>query len=473
MNKIIKLNISILVIAISIFPIFNIAEVWAGDKISYQDVLSSSIKHYPDIIAAQNSLESSEQKVIQAEGEYDLYFKTDYYNRVEGFYDGQQVNSLLVKPFQTMNTEVYGGFRHSDGSFPIYDGKMVTNDGGEYLVGFKTSLLKDRDIDKNRVAILDSEFDFDISSQELVLTKLSIQRQALSQYLNWLYKAFEYKIIDELNEIAKNRQQAFVKKFEEGEVAELAVTENKQLLLQRNIELQKAEQEFENASNKLSLFYRDGQGQKIKPNYNNADRDFPEFEISFSEGDIERIIEQRPEVIILQNQINKMRNKVRLGENELATQADLNFEFSNDEGAGSITREEEEVLVKLDFKIPLQRNKGRGMVSSSLAEISKLENKLKITKDKLRVELKNQLHNLKIADNVINLAIEELNTAKEIYEAEKIRFANGDNDFFMLNQREKSLAEAKIKKAQAKFTKNLIISDIYFLTADLESLMIK
>ena len=59
-----------------------------------------------------------------------------------------------------------------------------------------------------------------------------------------------------------------------------------------------------------------------------------------------------------------------------------------------------------------------------------------------------------------------------LQEAERIRFENGESDFFLVNMREINAANARVKNIMAEYEYMRAWADYYVATVDLEALEI-
>jgi outer membrane protein TolC len=436
-------------------------------KLYPKDILVSVEKNYPEILIAKENIIYSNEAIKEAKGEFDAFFSHSYYNRAEGFYDGTSNESLVVKPMPMLNSEIYGGYRRSDGNFPVYEDKLITNDGGEYLMGIKVSLLRNRSIDKDRGKVIEQELKRNISQYQLDKIKLEIKYNALKHYYDWLEKGRRMKIMEEIYQNNLKQIEALEIRLDKGEISKISLIEGSQVLIRRKIALQNFRTDFQIASSRLSIFYRNDD-ELITPSIGMIpdESEILNF-IPANSFQVGKILAENPKIKILREQIKIEQNNIRLGKNSLNPQADLKLEFSNDEGSGSETREEEEVVVKLDFSVPLQTGKGKSWVRKAESKIKQLKHRLRLSEDGIDVEISNIFKNIENLKEVYKLTKEQIDIESKIYNGEKEKFKAGNSDLFMINQRENSLAEAKINAIKIKFLINMAYNDLRYLSLDI------
>lgn len=445
----------------------------AAPTLMLDDVLASSLRHYPEILESRAGVDAQKGAVTAAEGIFDLELKNDSYARPTGFYDGRITDTRLEKRLEGTNTRVYGGYRVSDGTFPIYEDEFFTNEGGEVALGVLFSLLRDRAIDQDRFTLMNSKLQLDAAKLELLLTKIAVQYQAMQAYADWLAAGQIVQVRRDLLSIAEDRQSALGQRAERGDVADIFVTENRQYLLARQAQLNEAEREFINAANRLSLFWRDEAGVPQVPAAASMPADFPVLAApadSETQNAVLQAIEARPEFSVLDASIAQEKNRLRLGENRLSPRVDVGLEAARDYGDGSPTRDETEGIVKLQVAIPLQRRAGEGIVSQAKAKLRELEYRRRLLDDRIRAEIASIRADIMAAQQNMTLADREAEVASTMQRAEQERFTSGASDFFVVNLREDNLANARIKQAMSRLKLFKALASYYAATVDLENL---
>lgn len=449
-------------------------ETKAG-SLTAEDILESSSKHFPKIIAAIESVNAAKGRVQNAEGAFDLTLDQDIKSRASGFYDGRFIDSKLQKRIPTLNSKIYGGYRVSDGTFPIYEDQFFTNNEGEFNVGFALSLLRGSTIDKDRFTLRDSKLSLTEKNLELLLTKIFVQHKALHKYYSWLSAGQKLKVYRELLNIANNRQNALKKKVERGAIAEIFLTENKQYILQREILLNDALRDFQNKSNDLSIYYRDENSNPIVPKEDDLKK-FPKIKNNLSDdlkNNLEGIKARRPDLNILEVNIDKTKNKLDFSENLILPKVDVAVEASQDNGNGSITRDEFESVFKVKVSIPIQRNFAQGKIAEAKAERRKFEQDRRLIADRIKVEVNNLLNDIDTSFRYLNLTNSEVEVAIKMQEAENERFQQGISDFLLLNIREEKMASSKLNNIESKFQYYTSLANFFAATADLDNLMLE
>lgn len=447
----------------AIFLLLCPLPLFAASPASLQELLEVSVKHYPQIQQAAAQREANEAAVKQALGAFDATFENSSSLRAAGFYDGNYTSSKVVKPLMDYNARVSAGYRVSDGSFPIYDDYLYTNSGGEFNFELFFSLLRDRDIDDDRLRFWNSQLQVSKAEQELLLSKIATQRAAMIAYYEWIAASQILAIQQELTDLAKERQKALKKKHEHGDIAAITVTENEQYLFRREGQLNDAQRLYRNAAVNLSLYWRDAEGNPIVPQ-GIGSKDFPVLAggaAVVAKAEAAELYRIRPELKLIEAEIETQKNEMRAGENSLLPRTDIMLRSAQDMGSGSFSRDEAEHVVGLNISIPLQRRFGEGRVSKARAKLRALEQEQRFMRDQIAQQLQYLENDLHAAERYIDWSAKEVEVANKMQTSESQLFASGGSDYFLLNMREEQRASAKVKNVSAKLDYYRALANAY------------
>jgi outer membrane protein TolC len=438
-------------------------------------VLTSSLRAFPQILAALEKQDAQSGKLLASQGAFDLQLESTSYARATGYYDGRIIDSRIVKPLPDFNAKFYGGYRVAEGDFPIYEDEYFTNGGGEFKIGAVFSLLRDRDIDERRFALRDNTLALTQSELETRLTQIKVQHQATLAYLSWLAAGKSLDIYRGLLELAEARQHGLTQRVQDGDLAQVYLNENRQYILKRSARLAEAERALANHANRLALYLRDDAGTPRIPQAAELPKSWPgpgRIDTQSLEATIASTLAERPEVGLVAADVERERNRLALGDNALKTRVDLNFEASRDIGGGSITREETDAIVRLDINVPLERRTGRGKVAEARANLSRLELERQFLNEKIEVEVRNIANDITAAERFLELAVQEVEQSEILEQAERSRFADGASDFFVVNLREEAAADARLRQIGSQASLLHALTDFYAATVQLERFLI-
>lgn len=441
------------------------------------EVLRSSALTFPSILESFEREAAARSDQLSADGAFDLILEGEAYDRVTGTFSGGYAEVGARQPLAPLGAEVYGTYRLSDGRFPIYENIYNTNQAGEFKVGGLLSLLRNRRIDERRFNVEDTRLAAGQAELDVLLVQLNVQHEALKAYWRWVAAGAEIRVYEELLEIADARSFGISRQVREGATAQIALTENEQNVIRRRTLLAEAQRNFETAGNSLSYYLRDASGRLFVPGREHL----PDSETLATLPDMQTllamrrsdILENRPELQNFRLAIERARNKVALRQNDLQPQLDLNVELSRDFGAvgdGGPTFDSTDTTVGVTFTVPLQRREARGRLQRAEAELREIELRERRIADRIEVELDNILTNLNAALRLAALAEDEVEQANIMVTAERRRFSLGAGDFFLVNLREESAADARIRQIRADLTGRLAEASFNAATMNLEAL---
>jgi outer membrane protein TolC len=440
-------------------------------------VLRSSALTFPAILEAFEREAAARSDQLAADGAFDLLLKGEAYDRLTGTFSGGFAKAEARQPLRPLGAEVFGSYRLSDGRFPIYENINNTNQLGEVKVGALFSLLRDKNIDQRRFGIEDTRLAASQARLDVMLVKLNVQHEALRAYWRWVAAGEEIRVFEELLEIAEARQIGLTREVNEGARARIALTENEQNLLRRRSLLEEAKRNFATASNSLGYYLRGSDGRLIVPTRDQL----PEVARLKAVPPVDRllatplseVIQNRPELQTFKLALERATNKVELKRNDLQPRLDASVEVSRDFGAvgdGGPTFDSTDTVVGVTFTVPLQRRQARGALQRAEAELRETELRQRRIADQITTDVANILANLGAALKLADLAQAEVKQANQMVQAERTRFRLGAGDFFLVNVREETAANARISAIRADLAGRLAEASYNAATMNLPAL---
>lgn len=430
-------------------PAFSNSKESSTQKLTEKHLISSALKNYPKILSYYEKIAVKEGGVLEKEGYFDIKLNQKYQGKIDGYYDGKELDTFIEKQNSFLGSKIYGGYRKSYGDYADYDGAIRTNSGGEYRAGASFSLLRNRAIDKGRLDLITSRLELQESKIQLENIKIEIQRDAAKSYWSWVIAGEIYKIYQQLYELALKRNEQLKIRLKKGDIAEIVLIENERNILNRKSSMLEAKRSFENNGIYLSLFFRNIDGNPQIPQLEELpDNKFSPIEISDGkkQKDVEHALEMRPELRIIKIQKEQEISHLNQGKNLLKPRLDVAVETSKDLGSGPISRAQTNNSVKLDFQIPFQQREAKGKIASSESKLDALRFEEKLLCESIAAEIA-QIQNLVNNSVEIYQNLErELQLSKKLEQAEKDRFKQGGSDFFLINLREQEVATATISQ---------------------------
>ncbi|MEJ2140371.1 MAG: TolC family protein [Gammaproteobacteria bacterium] len=452
----------------------------AQDVLTAEAVLESSRTHFPSILKSLAERRGAVGKALEAAGAFDLVFEADGFSRLSGFYDGSVIAGKATQRLRPLGASIYGGYQLSDGDFPIYEDEAFTSRGGQLKVGALFSLLRNRDIDDERFGLTDAELAIRQADLDVLLTKVGVQQRALIAYWSWVTAGRQLEVYEDLLRIALGRESGLEEQVRSGARAAIFLVENQQYITRRQRLATAARRDFAIATNALSYYYRDENGAPIEPSRERlppVDPLVPAASLKASiESSTSSALDRRPELAILRTAIDRARNRIELAENSQQPLLDLNLEVATglgDEGEGGPSRDTTDTIVGFEFSVPFQRREAKGRIAQEQAKVEAIRQEQRLREDQIMVEVKNILLDLNVSRQLLTLAAQEVDQSEQVRKAEQRRFESGASDFFVVNVREETEANARIQHYQADLNQRIARANYDAATVNLARLGIE
>jgi len=443
----------------------------AAAALELDQVLASSIEHFPAIQAAVQETLIREGRVTGALGAFDLALEQNAKVR-GGYYDGRTLDNRLVKPLPLANMQTFAGYRVSNDDFPIYEEEYVTNDGGEFNLGIVFSLWRDRSIDPRRFELAAARLGVREAELDLELARITTQRNATRAYWSWVVAGQRLAVYRALVALAERRVNAFEQRAAAGDIATIHIVENRQNLLRRQALATEAQGDFDARAIELSLYLRDVHGDPMRPDATALPGLVTGTTAHVADAEIlvAAVLSVRPELARLDTLSDIERKRLALAENELMPRVDLGLKGAHDIGNGARAREGFEAVVDLTISIPLERRRGTGLVAESRARLEQINFERALTEQRLANEIRKLGTTLNAMRELVALTGDEAEQAATMEQAERTRFEAGASDFFLVNLREERSADARIRHLDARLLYQLSVADLHAITIDREAL---
>jgi outer membrane protein TolC len=425
-------------------------------KLQLQEVIDSVQRAYPEIEIAIGEIETARGKVLASWGEFDSVFTGHSISQPLGFYQTYRNGIGLERPLYGGGS-VYSTFRIGDGNFEPWYGERETNEGGEVKAGFSLPFLKDRNIDARRAKLLSADAMRREVGADVEARLLQFQRFATQAYWDWVTAGQAVEIQQRLFDIADLRIGQIQERIKAGDLAEISRLNNDQLAAKRAASLRKAVRSFEKTAFKLSMFYRDINGNPLLALMSEVPSGFPvsiPVTVEEIEADVAGAIAVRPEVAALKAAREATCIDARYAQNLMLPKLDMEGFAGQDLGGETSSLGDKtpfQLQLGIFAEVPIQRREGLGKLQSARGKLTQIDAKLQFVKDKIQAEIQDAASALNAAHDLIIQSKIAVNASKEALEAAKLRFEDGDIDLVVLNIFETSVADAELLLLESQF----------------------
>jgi len=426
------------------------------DELKLADVVASLYRSYPDIIRARQERIVAGGTLMSAYGAYDTRFQAESLSEPTGFYQTYR-NGLGVARQTWWGGYVAAGYRIGRGFYQPWYKERQTDDAGEFKVAVAQPLLRGRAIDPQRVAVFSASLDQQAAVPLVQQMILQTSRDAAFVYWQWVSMGAVLEAQQELLNLAEERGEQFEVGFKAGRFPEIDLILNQQLIAERQGKFIETQQAFREIAFKLSMFLRDPSGQPMVPSDEWLPTQFPRIDpppaSSFAD-DLAAALSRRPEIQLVQNELRQIELQRSLARNDMLPRLDFVAEASQDMGAPASASIDDkgdfELVIGFQSDVPIQRRNARGRIQSTSAKINQINEKLRITQDKIGVELQAAYNALNLSAEVIAQNELALRAAIDTVDRYRFAFERGNVDLLFLNLLEVKANETEIRLVEAQ-----------------------
>jgi outer membrane protein TolC len=421
-----------------------------SEYLKLSDVVASVFRSYPEIIRARQQQQVASGELLGAYGSYDTKLEGYTLSEPTGFYRNYR-NGIGVARQTWWGSYLAAGYRIGRGQFQPWYKERETNEGGEFKLSLVKPLLQGRAIDAERVAVFQASIDQRAVAPIVQQAILDISLEASTAYWQWIASGGVLRAQRELLDLAKLRGEQYDAGVKAGKFAEIDLVFNRQLIAERSASTLKAEQKFRATSFKMSLFLRDEYGQPLVPDDAWLPQTFPKIE-SLSgndfQTDLAAAMQRRPEPQLLQLELRKLQLDRELATNNRLPRLDMVAETTQDVGTPASPINDKgqlELLVGVTTEVPIQRRKARGKVQSTTGKIAQINQKLRLTEDKIGAELKTAYNAVQLSSQIVDQSQVSFRAALDTLDRYRFAFDRGSVDLIYLNLMEVKANETEVK----------------------------
>ncbi|MBX9687517.1 MAG: TolC family protein [Candidatus Obscuribacterales bacterium] len=421
-----------------------------GKALSFENFLKAVDKNYPKLLSADAERKISSAKRLEKSGAFDptLNHLSEYLRVQDTFTPGKAKeavhNESRLDLLTRSGIKVFTGMRlnPNDTKTPF----VPTGKAGEYYAGMSVPLLRGLRINEKSAAEQQAKLGEPLAANIYGSTRLEVLLKAAATYWEWVGARARINVAQNLLSLAEIRVTQVKGRVEKGDSAALEIAESEQEIQRRQATLIKTERELQKASISLSVFLWDENGE---PRKLPAKEEMPELgpeprnlsETEWLEGR-KFALELRPELKRIRLEKEQARIDLRLAENQILPAMDAYFLQGADtgpQGIGPVVR------AGMNVSMPLRQRSARGLAEAARLKIQKLNFDEKAEKLRIQTEVDDTVSAMNAAYERYSATKQEVKKALEVEVGERKRFAAGDSTVFLVNQRERTTAEAKMR----------------------------
>lgn len=437
--------------------------------VNYNDYISTILQHHPLTKRAENEKKYAELQYKAARGNYDPL--------ISGSYDQKQFNGshyftiLNGEIKQPIFTSQYIKFGYDYGIGANVNPELSTSPQGLPYLGLEAGVLQGLLIDKRRAEVLKSREYLNYYDSERQIQINNLLFEASQRYVEWLFSTKQIALNNYFMQTAKDRLKGIEALAEIGERPPIDTIEAAIFFQTRLLDLQAATIENQKSTNELSAFnWQNGNPEPLTMTYIPMDS----FDLAFTKvkNVAMEIVYQNKSlnpVLSKYNSLSKVLEVEKRFKKELIKPV-LNLKYNLlSYNPSSITPLFSTNNYKwgLNLAFPLLLRNATN--DYKMANVQLQNNNLELLNktNELNVKLNALQQTLSILSEQLQNAERSANYSKQLVEAERLKFTNGESSLFMLNTRENKWLESELKWAEYKLKFMKTVFNVIYLNGNL------
>ena len=422
--------------------------------LTLDEVLNLIDLYHPKLRGADAERRIASAKRLEKQGAFDpvvytgfdfLRFNSEFDSKLSrGKVGSSRIADAGVEYLTRFGVKISGGARYNLGK--IKSPLSPTGDGGEYFIEMKIPFLRGARINEKSAAERQAILGEPLAETDFQVTRLDLILKAATSYWDWVAAKRRLDVARSLLDLAVFRANAIRQQVQAGDLPQIDSVEADLEVQRRRGNIVKADRDLQKAAFKLSLFLWTPNGSPAPiPVEGNVPSTTPP-PVLFSDDQAragERLaLDRRPELRALLINQDITRIDLDLAGNQRLPVFDLALSPGRDTGFGSIGNT---LKAGANISLPLRQRTADGRIAAASLKLEKLNLDLTNERQRITTEVLDAISAINAAYERYRLAEQEVQLAQTLEEGERTRFALGDSTLFLVNQRERATAEARVK----------------------------
>jgi outer membrane protein len=424
-------------------------------KLTLEAYLRAVDQNFPGLISAEDQRRVASANRLEKQGLFDPLFSTeDGYTRMQNtskIGDSKRVLFNYPKielPFRS-GIRTFAQYRYNPES--AQSPYIETGTRGEYSAGVFVPLLRGFIWNEQSVAEKEAKLGEDLAAQTFFLGRLDTLLRAGATYWNWVGGKRKADVSRQIVHLATALVDMAGQQEKNGDLARIYVTEAEEDVQRRTADLVQSERDFQRFSFRLSALFFDIGGIPLPlPQEENVPDDFPKPQ-ELSESETERhvllALATRPELKSIDVQKKIATVQLKLAENQLLPAVNVVFTQGYDSGHHGIHNA---YRGQVTLSEPLLLRTARGKVAAAKLRLDKLAKDRLAEEQRIRNEILDAISAINMSFAKFRALELQVDKSNQVYMGERERFSAGDSTVFLITQRERQLAEAKMRLIDAE-----------------------
>lgn len=439
--------------------------------LSLNEFLAYVKAYHPIAQLADFEISTAQAKLLKSRGAFDPKVMVDWKNKE---FKGTEYYDVLNSTFKIptwFGIEVKAGYEQNQGQFLNLQNNVP--DDGLYNAGVSVPIGQGLFINQRMADLRQAKIMQDLSQAQRDIRLNQLLSEAVSSYLDWYLANREVSLFDDFLERSEIRFDGIKESALAGDIPTVDTLEAGIIVQNRKLSLEQANLKLIKSRLKLSnfLWFENNIPLELDPLVAPEDLDRNSLDVVLGTNLLQLenfVLEDHPKIKALDYKIDQLEVNRRLKAEMLKPQLDLEYNFINERVGEFENFNTNDYKAGVFFKLPLFLRKERGDLK--LAKIKVNEAQLDLDFESLQLQNKIQAARSEIVSYLKQLTTFQSIVADygSLLKAEERKFSFGESSVFLINSREVSLIDAKLKEIKVfeKLLKsktdlfNILVNDI-------------
>lgn len=428
------------------------AQTDSSEVLSFQQFMALVKAHHPVALQAEIKLEEGEASVLRSRGAFDPKLFTDVSQK---YFDGSDYYSVIqggLKLPTWFGIELITAYEQNRGIFLNPENNVP--DVGLWHAGLSITLGKGLVIDQRRAELKKAELFVAQTKEERRLMINQLIYEAGQAYWKWFESYHVQQILQNGLLLAQQRFDAVRESALQGDRPFIDTLEAGIQVQNRQLALQEAQLDFANAGTLLSIYvWADGvipleiAGNAIPPQIASISI---EDESQAWIDDLQSMIRSHPKLRLNDLKINALEVDRRLKQEQLKPDLKVKYAAINEPVNGNPVENysSNNYTWGLEFSFPLFLRKARGDVKLTKLKIRDAQLNYSMQQATLGYEVQASINELRTTVQQAELYNRTVEDYRQLLSGEQQLFAAGESSLFLVNSRETSYLNTRVKSIQ-------------------------
>jgi outer membrane protein TolC len=426
--------------------------------------------NHPLVQRIRLNVDNAKAMQLTAKGNFDpklFYQFNDKYFNEKNYY---QLNNAGLSIPTKYGVDFKTGFENNDGYF--LNPENTTPQKGLYYAQISVPLVQGIMTDERRTVLKQAQINIKATQAELDFQLNELFYKAGKSYLEWQLAFTNLSVNKEAYTLGKQRFEAVKRSFELGDRPAIDTVEAGIQVFDRLAGWQQAELEFKNKSIELTgfLWLSNNTPALLDSSI------IPDLKISSlidkttdDSTELNEIIALHPNIRSANFKLDILNAEKKLKMEKLKPMINLNYNPLFDAAnVSSSAFNNYKWGVSVNF--PLFLRKERGDLMSAKLKIQQSQLELDYKKNEIGNKIKMSQNDIQYSNNQLNFFKNNIKNYEALWVAEKRLFDNGESSLFMINSRENTFINARIKLNDYNFKYNKSVLELYYAKGQLQNL---